>query len=300
MGASTAAAVAASDAVAPTATCWAAVTVSPCFARFFGPPAGGAPPAEAGVFFVAIVAPRGFRPNPLAGNSGSSGYAPRSPPGVSVKLLLPVSVLVFAAGACCCCGGDLAEQLEKEGINVPDVGGVGAGTGTKAHASVPAGEKVKILDIGPDDAYVADKATIIGKTCVTDTESTYYDGDWHGGGVHCTDGSTYYFYNAAYEDLGPNPGGPIGAVAPTPTTPTPPGGPPPAGATLTELPSGSRVKILDVAPDDAYYSDKASIIGKTCTLQDTSSVKDGGWHGGQIGCDDGSSYYFYKAAYQQQ
>lgn len=214
--------------------------------------------------------------------------------------MLPVSVILFAAGACCCCGGDLAEQLEKEGIKIPGEGGATSGTGARAMSSVPAGESVKIVDIDPEDAYYSDRASIIGKVCVTDEPSSFKDGGWHGGSVHCTSSTdTYYFYKAAYEDLGPAPAGSVIAPPTTTTAAPPPSGPPPAGSATASLPSGARVKILDVAPDDAYFSDKGTIIGKSCTLQEPSSVKDGGWQGGSVNCDGGDSYYFYKAAYQQ-
>ncbi|MSQ01899.1 MAG: hypothetical protein EXR71_08405 [Myxococcales bacterium] len=33
-----------------------------------------------------------------------------------MKLLLPVSTLVFAAAACCCCGDDMSSKLEELGV----------------------------------------------------------------------------------------------------------------------------------------------------------------------------------------
>ncbi len=155
--------------------------------------------------------------------------------------------------------------------------------GTRATRPLPSGGRVKILDVHSEDAYYADRATIIGKACRLDGESSFKDVEWHGGQVYCDDGSSYYFYKAAYEDLG-------GGAVPVAT------GMPP-GAVTYSLPSGSRVTIADVAPDDAYYADRMTIIGKVCTLGEASSFKDGYWHGGSISCDDGSSYYFYKAAY---
>ena len=292
-----------------------------------------------------------------------------------MKLLLPVTALVFAAGSACCCGA-LTDALKQNGIDTPAAdqrvkvslpanelvrivevssedayfsskdtlvgracttdeattingdgwhgGGAHCGTdsyyfykvayqdmgpapvtaattptgtvvpaipGLRATAPIPSGTRVKLLDIHSEDAYYADRSTMLGKLCTFAETSSFKDVEWHGGSVNCDDGSNYYFYKAAFEVQG---------AAAVPVAASTVSAPSTSGLALHALPNGERVKIMDVASDDAYYADRAGIIGKTCTLQDTSSVKDGGWHGGQIGCDDGSSYYFYKAAYQQQ
>ncbi len=120
-----------------------------------------------------------------------------------MKLLFPVAVIVLASGACCCCGDDLPslfEEIERELDGAG--GGGGGGSGARAFASLPAGERVRIADLNSEDAYYSDKSSIVGKECTLDTESSYNGDGWHGGAVKCTDGSTYYFYKAAYEDLG--------------------------------------------------------------------------------------------------
>ena len=201
-----------------------------------------------------------------------------------MKLLLPVATIVLAAASCCCCGSDIEQALKDAGVNVPS----GASDGRVMFA-VPANESVRVLDIDPEDAYYSSKGDIIGKTCTTDEASSYKDGGWHGGSVHCNSTTdTYYFYKAAYADLGPAPVVAGGTVVPAI----------PGLRVTHELPTGSVVKILDVASDDAYFSDRSTIMGKTCTLDGASSFKDGEWHGGSVNCTDGSNYYFYKAAYE--
>ncbi len=201
-----------------------------------------------------------------------------------MKLLLPVGVLLFAAGFCCC-GGDFEKVLREAGIDIPTT----APADGRAMSTVAANERVQILEIATDDAYYTDRATMVGVTCTTDGESTHQGEAWHGGSLKdCDNGSTYYFYKAAYLDLGPAP-----AVAGT-LVPAIPG----LRATRP-LPSGTRVKILDVHAEDAFSSDRSTIMGKTCRLDGESSLKDVEWHGGQVNCDDASSYYFYKAAYEE-
>ncbi len=57
---------------------------------------------------------------------------------MSVKLLLPVSVIVFAAGACCCCGSDMTSQLEELGVPADAIPSEGS-SGSADAAPVAAG-----------------------------------------------------------------------------------------------------------------------------------------------------------------
>lgn len=199
-----------------------------------------------------------------------------------MKLLLPVAALVFAAGACCCCG-DFGDDFDPASLGLPvtpevTVAGSGGATGI-----IPGGHRIKVVSIQSDDAYYADRASIEGRDCLTAGDTTINEG-FHGGAVSCG-ADSYYFYKATIEDLGVAPAA-AGAVD---------------GSRAKEsVPSGARVKILDVASDDSYYTDRANIVGKLCTMQEASSFRDGEWHGGSINCDDGSSYYFYKAALERQ
>lgn len=211
-----------------------------------------------------------------------------------MKVLLPLAGFFFAAGSLCCCCGDLGDfNPEEFGIKVPDqelsidVGTPPSVSGS-AMAPIAASRKVTVLDISSEDAYFSDKATIVGKACVTQEETSFKDGGWHGGSVSCLDGSTYYFYKAALSDSGITVTGAL-------SVPTGGGAAPAAGIAYQSVPSGTRVEIVDVATDDAYHSDRATIVGKHCVTEEATSFKDGSWHGGSIRCNDGSSYYFYKA-----
>jgi hypothetical protein len=177
----------------------------------------------------------------------------------------------------------MQEMLEEQGIDVPsDLGTPVVGTGVRATQSVPKGSVVKIVDVHSEDAYYSDRSNIIGKTCTLGDDSSFKDGEWHGGSVECGTDS-YYFNKAAYEVIS------AAAAAPPPVV---------TGARATaEVPSGTTVLIVDIHSEDAYYSDRSNIIGKTCTLSENSSFKDGEWHGGPVMCGS-DSYYFYKAAYQ--
>ena len=177
----------------------------------------------------------------------------------------------------------MEEMLKKEGIDMPSEFAPGApSSGARATQMVPKGSTVKIVDIHSEDAYFSDKGSIIGKTCTLDDDSSFKDGEWHGGPVTCGSDS-YYFYKAGYELLSAAAAAPVSA--------------PTGGRATSQVKKGSTVAIVDIHSEDAYFSDKGSIIGKTCTLDDDSSFKDGEWHGGPVTCGS-DSYYFYKAAYQ--
>ncbi len=168
------------------------------------------------------------------------------------------------------------------------------------------GEPVTILAIHPEDAFYNDRATIAGKTCYPTDAMTLYDGGWHGGPVACWDGATYYFYKAA---MGADPthapvdpatlsaygtgyggligggveGGVLGGVI--------------GSVGLDVIDHGTRVKILDVSPEDAFYEDRRKLIGKTCQVDGDLHQQDAAdiWYGGGVLCKK-DSYYFYKVS----
>lgn len=91
------------------------------------------------------------------------------------------------------------ELLEGQGIDIPsDLGAPVVSTGVRATQSVPKGSVVKIVDVHSEDAYYSDRSNIIGKTCTLGDDSSFKDGEWHGGSVECGTDS-YYFYKAAYQ-----------------------------------------------------------------------------------------------------
>ncbi len=149
----------------------------------------------------------------------------------------------------------------------------------RASGPVAKGAKVKLVDLSSEDAYYADKAGIVGKSCTATDALTDHGGGWYGGPIACEDGSDYYFYKVGIST----------GAASAPAT---------AGARdlTASVPAGTPVVIKDISSEDAYYADRSGIIGKTCAPGEASTYYTGGWHGGPFACTDGSSYYFYKAA----
>ncbi|MBM4389892.1 MAG: hypothetical protein FJ090_02110 [Deltaproteobacteria bacterium] len=159
-----------------------------------------------------------------------------------------------------------------------------AGPSTPAGAidrALVVGEPVTILAVHPEDAFYNDRAAIVGKTCYPTDAMTLYDGGWHGGPLACWDGATYYFYKAA---MGADP-------SHVPVDPAMLGG----GVDVIQ--HGTRVKILDVSPEDAFYDDRKKLVGKSCQVDGDLHQQDmaGIWYGGGVLCKK-DSYYFYKVS----
>lgn len=63
------------------------------------------------------------------------------------------------------------------------------------------------------------------------------------------------------------------------------------------LPTGTTVKITDVARKDAFWRFRAELIGDLCVVGDPGLVRHHGkWYGGAVTCSDGTPYYFYQVA----
>ncbi len=236
---------------------------------------------------VAVVGdsalPRSVTATAIAGQLGSSIVLPTA--------VLPVHVLVGAG-------------TEPEVAPPPPAAGANDEAPTESlRRAVAAGEPVKLLALNAEDAFYGDRATVVGRLCYPTDSMTLYDGGWHGGPVECWDGASYYFYKVA---LGVDPthspvdpatfgtggeeGGVLGGVVGGLVGALGDGG-------TGNLEHGRRVKITDIHSEDAFYADKARLIGKQCTVDGDLHVQAYGepWYGGGLKCKK-DSYYFYKVA----
>ncbi len=166
-------------------------------------------------------------------------------------------------------------------------GAVAAGTscpsGSYTGSPPTAGTRVRVLTVSKDDAYFGTKSAIEGKVGRTDGAwSTTGSGCWYAGQFYGDDGSSFYFYQAALEVLG--------SGAPAAAASCPP------GAATSGFAEGARVRVVGIHPDDAYHPTAASIIGAVGKVSGDLHSNDGCWMGGGFTADDGTYYYFYKAA----
>jgi len=162
------------------------------------------------------------------------------------------------------------------------------------------GEAVRIVALSPEDAYYSDREGIVGKTCYPTDEMSYNDDGWHGGPMSCWDGDTFYFYKVGLapdpthsnQDIGAgDQGGVMGGVLGGVLGGYDNGGDTAAAGGYDE---GTKVIIRDVAPDDAFFADRSTLVGKKCKVTgDLHPQGQGGWYGGGLTCKK-NYYYFYK------
>ena len=76
---------------------------------------------------------------------------------------------------------------------------------------------------------------------------------------------------------------------------------PPGASTASSIPSGAAVKVIGLHPEDAYYDGSyATTVGVSGTTTDTLDNQGDCWFSGPMNGNDGSSFYFYKAALSVQ
>lgn len=155
--------------------------------------------------------------------------------------------------------------------------------------SLPAGTTFVLRDVSQADAYYSSRAGMIGLTCTAGPEGLSDNGGgMYGGPAMCSDGQSYYFYQAVIDVLSgqaPSLGKPLATVSGAP-------------AELPALEAGTVFIVDAIHPEDAYFSTKAEMEGLTCTATDllTISVQGTTEYGGPAVCSNGASYYFYRAA----
>lgn len=153
---------------------------------------------------------------------------------------------------------------------------------------VPAsGTKITVLTVSPEDAYYSSRSSygLEGKTGRTDG-SWLKTGEpcWYAGQFYADNGDSFYFYQAAFTTSGAS-----GSPGTCPSTAT----------TKSSIPGGARVTLIDLHPDDAYYSMKSTMIGLSGKVDGDLHSNDKCWMGGGFTADNGSYYYFYKAAFTE-
>jgi len=176
-------------------------------------------------------------------------------------------------------------------VQVMDASGAGMCPAGSAIADVPEGARVKVLALGKDDAYYADKDRIVGVTGKVTDALHPNDGCWMGGGVTADDGTYYYFYKVAVQEVDGQPSGVVGGIVGGDTEC-------PQGSYLGDPPPfGARVQILALSDKDTYYSARGQVEGKAGRVDGVwTRVGSSCWYGGQFQADDGSMFQLNQAA----
>jgi hypothetical protein len=182
----------------------------------------------------------------------------------------------------------LAILLTLGGLGVPTAADAqSCPSGSVRSGTIASGTRVRLLGLSEADAYYSSRGSVVGKTGRVDRLDPTGSGKsscWYGGQFYGDDGSSYYFYQVAVEVLGSG------------------GSSCPAGAfTGSVVSGGTRVRLLTVSADDAYYGTRHGIEGKVGRVDGTwSKMGEPCWFAGQFYGDDGSSHYFYQVAVEIQ
>ena len=171
------------------------------------------------------------------------------------------------------CGGDDAYFYQAQLDRV--LGGTKAPVApptASGGAGLRSGERGRLTEIGPDDAYLSSAGQYLGLTCTAKADLTDSGSGWFSGPADCN-GQDMYFFQSRFV--------PLGGAGST------------AGSALPR--AGTLVRITAIGDADAYYSSRAEIIGKRCAVLEgfSDSAGGGGWFTGPMLCD-GSDYYFYQ------
>ena len=161
----------------------------------------------------------------------------------------------------------------------------GSADGCLAHASfdatIPAGERVTILEVASDDAFYGDRHNIVGRSAIANTELSNWGSCWFEGDVTTDDGQHLVFYRAQFLRTG------VAAATAEPACG-------PGASYVQSIPPGRRVTVLEIAPADAFYPQRASIVGLSGTVTDSLENQGGCWFAGDITTSSGAYYYFLR------
>lgn len=154
----------------------------------------------------------------------------------------------------------------------------------KNDADINEGDKVEVTAVSPEDSYYEDRDEYVGKTGVAGNDLDYNEEDGgYGGSVKLDNGSSPYFYLVKLKKIGDS----NSTSSKTSTSSS-------TSSDASSIAKGTRVQVVDLDPDDSYYSSKNKYVRKVGKVADGLSSQGNGCYSGKIVFDDGTDAYFYK------
>lgn len=155
------------------------------------------------------------------------------------------------------------------------------------------GAVVRITGLSQGDAHVGASSTLVGKVCtVMDSPLSSTGEPWFSGQLACGADGEWYFYQVSVEAATVAPS----TTAPVATPGTVPAAPAAPTAAVSPFAAGKMVKVVDIAPADAFYATRASVIGRTCAVVETPLFVTGpDLYAGRLFCDDGKTWQVFQA-----
>lgn len=141
---------------------------------------------------------------------------------------------------------------------------------------VPAGTRVRVLALHPDDAHYDHRSDLIGRTGYAVRETRMTVGCWQAGPVIFPDGRFAFFFKAAVaRDSEPD-------EAPMYIGPT--------------VTAGRQLEILGVDAAGIHGPERDQLIGLRCEAVEPMPLVPFGMHAGLVHCEDGGTYRFQRVA----
>ncbi|TNE85105.1 MAG: hypothetical protein EP330_27265 [Deltaproteobacteria bacterium] len=138
------------------------------------------------------------------------------------------------------------------------------------------GQRVKILDVHKDDAWLPEHDEIVGQSGMIET-SLEGSGCWLEGAVRTDDGTYRFFHKVAVGEP---------AEKPIPTLR--------AASRKNTLPKGTAVQLVDIHYYDGHAHERERLVGKECTVAEEDLVETGSaWLGGHLKCG-ARTYSFFR------
>jgi len=113
------------------------------------------------------------------------------------------------SGTCWFGGGVLGDDgvsyyFYKAAVTVlePGEGAPSCAEGVATAATIPKGNRVKIVDVHTEDAYYGTRFSVIGQIGTTTEQLERMDGCWYAGPIRSDEGQDWYFFKASVVDLG--------------------------------------------------------------------------------------------------
>jgi hypothetical protein len=166
-------------------------------------------------------------------------------------------------------------QAVIEVFYIDTPGSLALGPGT-----IPAGTSVEIQAVGPSDGNYLSRHTLEGRLGVVGPSNALHEGNngFYSGSIS-VDGKEFTFFQVSV----------LANIGGLPTRLP--------GKSLSSLPVGTPVRILDVSEIDTYAKDKALTVGRNGVVVTSPLLPSAGpWYSGTIKGDDGTYYYFSQVA----
>jgi hypothetical protein len=195
-------------------------------------------------------------------------------------------------------GGTIGHTLGDLGLEAPEAPPPAVPAGPELAvedasppSAWPVGARVRIRDLSVADANASRRAALVGQRCTVVEEALAPTGGaWVSGALRCDDGVDYFFFQVALDPGGDAPATASGAAR-TPSRKA-------DGRLQGEpVPAGRMVRIVDVAPADRHHADRASLVGKTCSVIEGPLVPSvDSFYAGRLFCEGGASWQLYQVA----